>query len=622
MDGGERPTSAVMIDRPGTVDRDDAIWVAPAHPGWRVWVHVAHVARVVRLGSEADVAACRRGHTLYLPERTVPMLAPAEEAEAALRPGEPSPSLLVSLAVDPDGGLQEVEVTEARLVDPVAVSYEEAATAVTDPDHRLHPMLRDAYALARTLLDRRRAAGALAAYDLARGWATDEDGRIVRLDAPERNAGYLIVQELMIAANQAAAAWAAQRKIPLLFRNHRAGSVSREELSRRLATTAADDAVDQWLTEVAAELATGLRPAVYEPWVAGHFGLNVPAYTHVTSPLRRYPDLVNQRILLAAAAGRPVPYQVETLQEVAAAVNLRQEGQRARRSAALRSAAHRVVRAQLAERDYRSLDDDSFGKVLRLAVTESRFSPALAEEVERRLAAGQLLPREAATLLFEQPETATGGATGTRRRGAEAGWQPLRRRVLAWLAAEPGHALTVLTLHAQRRYGGGVRWQEEAVGTVQQPRFTAVAALGEHRSPPRAAPSKRLARQQAALALVAELAGLPDPSGDVSGPAPVGRAARIRTFPPGHPPVMVVHELAQAGQLRELNWAFTTAGSAHQPVHTCTVTAHSPATGQTYLGTGSGSTKAAARTAAAQDLWNQLDTQFRTLGAEPGAASE
>ena len=148
-----------------------------------------------------------------------------------------------------------------------------------------------------------------------------------------------------------------------------------------------------------------------------------------------------------------------------------------------------MVRAQLAEQDYRSLDDDSFGKVLRLAVTESRFSPALAEEVERRLAAGQLLPREAATLLFEQPETATGGATGTRRRGAEAGWQPLRRRVLAWLAAEPGHALTVLTLHAQRRYGGGVRWQEEAVGTVQQPRFTAVAALGEHRSPPRAAPS-------------------------------------------------------------------------------------------------------------------------------------
>ena len=70
----------------------------------------------------------------------------------------------------------------SRLVDPVAVSYEEAATAVDGPRTiDCTSMLRDAYALARTLLDAVRAAGALAAYDLARGWATDEDGRIVRL---------------------------------------------------------------------------------------------------------------------------------------------------------------------------------------------------------------------------------------------------------------------------------------------------------------------------------------------------------------------------------------------------------------------------------------------------------
>lgn len=614
MDGGGRPASAVMIDGPGTIDRDDAIWVVPDHPGWRAWVHVAPVARVVRLGSEADVAALRRGHSLYLPERTVPMLGPAEEAEAALRPGAPSPSCLISMAVGPDGNLREVGVAESWLTDPVAVSYQEAAAALEDPGHRLHRMLRDAYALARTLLDRRREAGALVAYDLTRGWATDEDGRIVRLGAPERNAGYLIVQELMIAANRAAAEWAAQREVPLLFRNHRAGPASREELSRRLVSaTGAGAAVDRWLADVAAELATGLRPAVYEPWVAGHFGLNLPAYTHVTSPLRRYPDLVNQRILLAVAAGRPAPYQLETLQEVAAAVNLRQEGQRARRSAALRSAAHRAVRARLAERDYQSLDDDSFGKVVRLAVTEGRFSRALAEEVDRRLDEGRLLPREAATLLFDLPAGGggdEGGSTGAAGGGDDAGtggWQPVRRRILAWLAAEPGHALTVLTLHAQRRYGDGARWQEEAGGTVHHPRFTAVAVLGEHRSVTRTAPSKRAARQQAALALVADLAGLPDPSGDVTAVAPTGRAARVRVIPPGHPPVMAVNELAQMGRLAELAWSFTVAGSAHEPVHTCTVTARCPTTGRTYTATGAGGTKAAAKTAAARALWDQLD---------------
>jgi ribonuclease R len=591
-----------MIDQPGAIDRDDAIWVAADRSGWQVRVHVAHVARVVALGSAADVAACRRGQTLYLPERTVPMLAAAEEAAAALRPGHSVPTCLITLRVDRSGELTETTIEQTQLADPVAVSYQEAAAALDDSGHRLHRLLRDAYEVARTLLERRRAAGALAAYDLTRGWATDEDGRIVRLGAPERNAGYLIVQELMIAANQAAARWAQQRQLPLLFRNHRAGSVSREELNHRLRAAAdrtgdSDAEVDRWLAEVAAEFATGLRPAVYEPWVAGHFGLNLPAYAHVTSPLRRYPDLVNQRILLAAAAGRPIPYQIETLQEVAAAVNLRQEGQRARRSAALRSAAHRQVRAQLADRDYQSLDDDSFGKLVRLAVTEGRFSRSLAEELERRLSAGTLLPREAATVLLELPESASGQS-----------WAPVRQQVLAWLAEAPGHALTVLTLHAQRAYGGSVRWQEEPVGTVRQPAFTATAVLGEHRSPARVAPSKRAARQQAALALVAQLARLPDPSADI-GVDEAPRPARQRVIPPGHPPVMAVNELAQMGRLAELSWMFAASGTPHEPVHTCTVTAYGTTTGVRYTGTGSGSTKAAAKSAAAQALWEQLSAE-------------
>ena len=245
MSGSVRPPAAVMIDRPDSTDRDDAIWVAPDGRGWHARVHVADVARVVPWGGAVDMAACRRGRTLYLPDRTVTMLPPAEQAAAALTPGRPVSTCAITLSVDRAGALVDVDVAAAELTAPVAISYAQAAQALWDPEDPLHGMLRAAYGLAQALLSGRRAAGALAAYDLRRGWATDEDGRIVALVGPERNPGYLIVQELMIAANRAAAQWALDRDLPLLFRNHCAGNASRQELTGQLAVAGdADPAED------------------------------------------------------------------------------------------------------------------------------------------------------------------------------------------------------------------------------------------------------------------------------------------------------------------------------------------------------------------------------------------
>ncbi|HEY8474644.1 MAG TPA: ribonuclease catalytic domain-containing protein [Natronosporangium sp.] len=584
MSDGEQSVVGVMIDRPGSADRDDALWVGRAGDGWRARVYVADVARVVPLGGTVDVEACRRGETVYLPDRTIGMLPPAEQDAATLRAGTPSPACVIDMRIDPAGELVDVTIGPGTLTEPIEASYQEAADALTQPAHPLHGLLSHAYELARTLLARRRAAGALAVYDLMRGWATDEDGRIVTLAETERNAGYLIVSELMIAANEAAARWAVERDLPLLFRNHRAGTASRAELTDQLAAASLAGRLDT----VRQHLAMVLRPAVYEPRLGGHFGLNLPAYTHVTSPLRRYADLVNQRILLAAAAGRPSPYQPATLAETAAAINLRVEARRARRVASLRSAARQEIRNQLVEDDYRQLDDGTFGKLLRLAVTEDRWSEALAAEVIRRVDEGRLLPRDAATPLFS---------------GAEQ-WRPVQRRLLRWLTEEPAHAVTVLSLYGQRELTGEIQWRERPVGTPQQPLFAVSAAVAGRRSPERTAPSKRAARQQAALALVAQLAGLPDPSRDIA--PPPRPPARARTIPDGHPPAMAVNELAQTGRLAELHWSYRTGGAAHEPVHTCTVNARVVRTGESLTATGRGGTKAAAKAAAAAALLAKL----------------
>lgn len=581
----DKQHAGVMIDHPGTHDRDDAIWVERDGDGWRVWVHVADVASVVRLGSADDIEASRRVETRYLPDTIIGMLPRQLQDEATLREDAELATCLIEFTVSPAGELAIAGIGQGKLTDAYAVSFHDTTQILADSSHQLNDVLGNAHNLARVLLARRQSAGALAIYDLLHGWATTEEGTIVELAESERNAGYVIVQELMIAANDVAASWAVQHEVPLLFRNHNEGSADRDDLATWL--EAAED--ETRLLTARQQLSSALRPAVYEATATGHFGLSLSAYTHVTSPLRRYPDLVNQRILLAVAAGKTSPYSTDTLDETAAAVNLRHEAIRVKKARRYRDAAGRETRSELVSESYRELDDSAFGKVVRMAVRENRFSSALADEVERRLAADQLLPREAAWILLETDDDQ---------------WKPIRERLIRWLADSPEHALTVLSMHAQQSQIR-LRWDEQSLGAVTQPVFEAAARFGDRTSQNRRAPSKKAARQQAAVALIAELTGLADLSRDLEPEVTVPEKP-ARAIPEGHPPVSVVNEFAQAGVLVDLTWEFASAGSAHEPLHTCTVSAIVAEKSEEFQATASGATKSAAKAAAAAEFLAQL----------------
>ncbi|MDV6247024.1 RNB domain-containing ribonuclease [Rhodococcus opacus] len=180
-------STLLMIDSATARDRDDAISVTPlpGGRGWAVEVHIAGVADVVELGSVADEQAFLRAETRYLRSRTIPMLGETAEQAATLTAGSRRTSLRVTGTLTSDGQLVDVTVGRGEIPPGrcVAVDHAEVPGILSDPAHPLHPQLVAADAAAQVLLGARRDGGALAFYDLTRGWASSEDGAIVAIAA-------------------------------------------------------------------------------------------------------------------------------------------------------------------------------------------------------------------------------------------------------------------------------------------------------------------------------------------------------------------------------------------------------------------------------------------------------
>lgn len=600
--------TGIMIDAATTVDRDDAIWIEPDGDGFDVWIHIARVADHVTTGGRADTEAHRRVHTQYRAEHTRHMLPAPLVDEATLTPGRDNATFAVHLNIDAAGNVRSLDLGPGRLTTSWILTHAEAATASGDPAHPLHGTLALALRFAQTMLAARRNAGALAFYDLLSGFATNEEGQLVRLDTSMRNSGYIIVQEFMIAANAQIAAWAVREDLPILFRNHRLAAVAGDpaELRGELDSIAAagDGAAFEMLRSRMRMVA---RAAVYGPTVHGHHGLQLPVYTHATSPIRRYPDLVTQRILLAAALGHPSPYSFDDLEGIAAHVNDTVEAERHAKAEYFKRRAAEETAKQAATADFSELPYKQFSRVLQFAVDRADLPAGLAAETERRFHSRELLLREFATVyLYGQGDL-----------------QPLRERMNRRLAREPQQAQSIVNVYLQDRLGGpvsnetNVHWTVEPEPAYEGPLFSAKVAITYAdetvESPKRLQRNKKDARNQAALALVARLAGLPDPSADlpatprVEGPRKLLVDAAVN-------PVEAVQIYAARGVLTGLKWEFQVDGPSHERVFTCRPGARVRETGEALTAEGRGSTKQAAKTAAAEEFRVQVEAALALGG--------
>jgi ribonuclease R len=351
-----RQQVVVTIDGDTARDFDDAVSIERRPEGtFRLGVHIADVSHYVAEASPLDREAYRRGTSVYYPERVIPMLPEAlSNGLCSLRPGVPRLTLSAFLDVDRDGNVVARRFAETIIRSTRRLTYGEVRRLLEEERPgdaaRYGPVLhalRDMHELTLVLHQARERRGSLD-FDLPEGNVElDTDGTVVGILPYERNIAHRLIEEFMIAANEAVAFELFRRGSPALYRVHDPPGRERlEELAellrplgialdpRQTAGGAEGDAGEADLGELppmalqrvlkkiegrpdepflSALVLRTLQRAVYSPECRGHYALASPYYTHFTSPIRRYPDLLVHRRLKSLLAGEAAGGGPETV---------------------------------------------------------------------------------------------------------------------------------------------------------------------------------------------------------------------------------------------------------------------------------------------------------------------
>ena len=334
-----RDVALVTIDGEDARDFDDAVYCEPhkqgrgktAFNGWRLLVAIADVSHYVAPGEPLDADAYERATSVYFPRRVIPMLPEKiSNGLCSLIPYEDRLSMVCDMLVSQSGEVQAYQFYPAVIRSHARFTYTEVAAVLVNthgPEaakrQDLVPHLLHLHEVYRALLAERGRRGAIDFDTVETQIVCDDNGRIEKIIPRTRNEAHRLIEEAMLAANVCAADFIAESKHGALFRVHEGPTaekrVALQAYLRALGlglsisdtptpaeyqavAAATKDRPDS--TQIHSMLLRSMQQAIYTSANAGHFGLSYLAYTHFTSPIRRYPDLLVHRVIKAILAGK------------------------------------------------------------------------------------------------------------------------------------------------------------------------------------------------------------------------------------------------------------------------------------------------------------------------------
>jgi ribonuclease R len=332
----------VTIDGEDARDFDDAVYCEPAKvgrtKGWRLLVAIADVSHYVDTGSAIDIDAYDRATSVYFPRRVIPMLPEKlSNGLCSLNPNVERLCMVCDMLITAKGEVHAYQFYPAVMFSHARFTYTEVAAILANtrgPEatqrKALVPHLLDLHDVYQALLKQRGVRGAVDFETTETQIVCDEAGRIEKIVPRTRNVAHRLIEEAMLSANVCSADFIAQSKHVGLFRVHEGPTPEKKDVLRNylkaigLGLNISDDPAPGEFQAIA--MATKDRPdaqqihsmllrsmqqAIYTPMNSGHFGLAYEAYTHFTSPIRRYPDLLVHRVIKAVL--KQAKYQLPAL---------------------------------------------------------------------------------------------------------------------------------------------------------------------------------------------------------------------------------------------------------------------------------------------------------------------
>lgn len=314
------------IDPWDAKDHDDAVSLEKLDSGnYLLGVHIADVSYYVKENSRLDKEALSRGNSVYLADRVIPMLPERLSNQiCSLRPEEEKLTYSCLMEIDPKGKVIKYRIAKSLIQSRAKLNYDEVqAFFDTGKSNKnlsgLEQTLKEMLKLSQILHQKRIAKGSLD-FDLPEAKVLmGKDGRVLDIFKQERLESHRLIEEFMLLANQCVAKYASYLKVPFLYRVHdqpdrerienfaefistlgyelpleKKDAVMSPKRIQRFLKSAEGTPQEELINEL---LLRSLKKACYQPENIGHFGLAFSHYTHFTSPIRRYPDLLIHRLL-------------------------------------------------------------------------------------------------------------------------------------------------------------------------------------------------------------------------------------------------------------------------------------------------------------------------------------